>query len=140
MFRNVPFALGLNERAIARLWVAALVEFRLRLFWQGGEFWWRRTGLIWLGWYDIVIGQIGRCLDAEFRLCRCRWQRLFAQESVDDCLVVDSKRLCDNLLSLQIDAKYGRESKDVAQGVAVTLGASGRELLKPHAELCHYNF
>ena len=52
-----------------------------------------------------------------------------SQECIDDRLLVDPKRLCDDLLGLQINAQLGRVLKQIAAGVAVTLGITIDHLL-----------
>ncbi len=57
------------------------------------------------------------------------------QIGIEDRLVGDSECLRNNLLSLQIDAKYGGVGKYVAASVAVTLGKLGGKLLKTQGKL-----
>src|ERR1700730_9366903 len=106
---------------------------RTRLRRGGRPFVGRRVG-------DVVINQVGRRLDMVFRGWLSGLLLPALQEGFHDRLVGVSECLRDNLLGLQIDAKYGSVSKDVAASVAVTFRPLGRELMKTHRELRQYNF
>src|SRR5260370_39138809 len=94
-------------RVAHRQGLAVLVEHRLsqllcllaRLRRGGGSCVWRRLG-------DVVVNQVGRRLDMVFRRWLRRWLLLESQEGgINDRLVVDSQRLRDDILGLQINAQ-----------------------------------